>query len=107
MRESEIEKILLREVKAAGGKAYKWVSPGNAGVPDRIVIFPDKQPIFVELKTDSGRVTPLQDIQMMKLAQLGQKVTILRGVTGLIRFFQDNGYPDTAERIAKKLGGKR
>ena len=50
MKESEIEKILVREVKKLGGRAYKFVSPGNDGVPDRIVIFPNHQPIFVELK---------------------------------------------------------
>ncbi len=39
MRERDIEKILTEEVKREGGRAYKWTSPGNAGVPDRIVIF--------------------------------------------------------------------
>ena len=44
MLEKEIEKILVTEVKKLGGKAYKFVSPGNSGVPDRIVIFPKKPP---------------------------------------------------------------
>ena len=67
MRESDIEKILVREVKKLGGRAYKWVSPGNDGVPDRIVIFPDKIPIFVELKTDTGKLSALQNVQIKKL----------------------------------------
>ena len=50
MQEKEIEKILVAEVKKLGGRAYKWVSPGNDGVPDRIVVFPNRKPIFVELK---------------------------------------------------------
>ena len=50
MREKDIEKILVAEVRKLGGRAYKWVSPGNDGVPDRIVIFPGKTPVFVELK---------------------------------------------------------
>ena len=33
MRERDIEKILTEEVKREGGRAYKWTSPGNAGVP--------------------------------------------------------------------------
>ena len=44
MRERDIEKILTEEVKREGGRAYKWTSPGNAGVPDRIVIFPNRKP---------------------------------------------------------------
>ena len=55
MLEKEIEKILVQEVKKLGGRAYKWVSPGNNGVPDRIIIFPGQMPIFAELKTDSGK----------------------------------------------------
>ncbi|MFR1871644.1 MAG: VRR-NUC domain-containing protein, partial [Coprococcus sp.] len=34
MSEKEIEKLLVQEVKKLGGRAYKWVSPGNNGVPD-------------------------------------------------------------------------
>ena len=40
MREKEIEKILVTGVKKLGGRAYKCASPGNDGVPDRIVILP-------------------------------------------------------------------
>ena len=58
MKESEIERILVDEVKRLGGRAYKWMSPGNDGVPDRIVILPDTTPIFVELKTDTGQAEP-------------------------------------------------
>ena len=60
MKESEIERVLVEEVKRLGGRAYKWTSPGNDGVPDRIVFLPDTRVIFVELKTDTGRLSPLQ-----------------------------------------------
>ena len=59
MRERDVEKILVGEVKRLGGRAYKWVSPGNDGVPDRIVIFPGRKPVFVELKTETGKLSPL------------------------------------------------
>ena len=64
MRERDIEKLLVEEVKKLGGRAYKWVSPGNDGVPDRIVVFPGKAPVFVELKTDTGKLTRLQEVQL-------------------------------------------
>ena len=67
MRERDIEKILVGEVKRMGGRAYKWVSPGNDGVPDRIVIFPGRRPVFVELKTETGKLCPLQAAQVAKL----------------------------------------
>ena len=36
MKESELERRFCRLVEQAGGKAYKFVSPGNSGVPDRV-----------------------------------------------------------------------
>ena len=27
-------------IRKLGGRAFKWVSPGNDGVPDRIVVLP-------------------------------------------------------------------
>ena len=105
MRESEIEKILVDEVKNLGGRAYKWVSPGNAGVPDRIVILPDAGPIFVELKTETGRPTALQGAQIRRLKNLGQRVEVVRGLSGLIQFFGDLGRHDVARRIAMKFAG--
>ena len=83
MREKEIEKILVSEVKKLGGRAYKWVSPGNDGVPDRIVIIPGRPPVFVELKTDTGRLTALQKVQIDRLRELGQDVRVLRGAAGV------------------------
>lgn len=99
MRESEIEKILTSEVKKLGGRAYKWVSPGNDGVPDRIVIFRNGEPVFVELKSETGRLSPLQEVQIRRLAELGQQVEVVKGISGLADFFMGQGYPDTAARL--------
>ena len=38
MKESYIESYLVRKVKEHGGLCYKFVSPGNPGVPDRLII---------------------------------------------------------------------
>lgn len=99
MKESEIEKILVREVKKLGGIAYKWVSPGNDGMPDRIVIFPERNPVFVELKMDKGRLTALQEVQIRRLEKLGQDVTVIYGLDGLSQFFQDRGYEETSKAL--------
>ena len=89
MREKEIEKILVLEVKKLGGRAYKWISPGNDGVPDRIVIFPGRQPVFVELKTDTGRLTALQKVQIDRLRSLGQDSRVVRGAAGVKAFLEE------------------
>ena len=102
MREKDIEKILVNGVKDVGGRAYKWVSPGNNGVPDRIVILPEGRIVFVELKTESGTLSSLQRAQIKRLRELG------KGVRGVIQFFEEYGYPDAASRIRTRcepLGG--
>lgn len=99
MLEKEVEKILVSEVKKLGGRAYKWVSPGNDGVPDRIVIFPNRAPVFVELKTERGRLSSLQRVQCKRLKELGQDVRVVYGIDGLCQFFQDMGYEETSKAL--------
>lgn len=99
MQEKEIEKILVSEVKKLGGRAYKWISPGNDGVPDRIVIFPNRAPVFVELKAERGRLSSLQRVQCKRLKELGQDVRVVYGIDGLSQFFQDIGYEETSKAL--------
>ncbi|MGL5435611.1 MAG: VRR-NUC domain-containing protein [Lachnospiraceae bacterium] len=102
MKESEIEKLLMSEVKKLGGRAYKWISPGNDGVPDRIVFLPDYPPVFVELKTDKGKLSPIQTVQIKRLTALGQQVEVTYGISGIIRLFERCGEPETATRLRQK-----
>jgi hypothetical protein len=77
MRESTIEKYFVAQVKAAGGVAYKFVSPSNRGVSDRIVCLPDGSTWFVELKAPSGRLSPLQRHFQSEMARLNQNYACL------------------------------
>ena len=88
MRERDIEKRLVREVRKNGGEAYKWTSPGKDGVPDRIVVLPGGVLIFVELKADDGVLSPVQRIQIERLRKLGQRVEVVRGMRSLEEFLR-------------------
>lgn len=79
MLESQIEKKFVQKIKQLGGAAYKFVSPGNVGVPDRLCITPQGKIIFVELKTETGKLSQLQTVQIAKLQKLGQEVRVLYG----------------------------
>lgn len=88
MRERIVEAHLRDSVKKAGGVAYKWVSPGNNGVPDRIVIIPGGRIIFVELKAPGKKPTALQQVQHDRLRVLGCDVRVIdsrEGVDDLIK----------------------
>ena len=77
MREKAIEEYLRNRVKASGGIAYKFTSPGNAGVPDRLVLLPDGRVVFVELKASGKKPTALQELQQKRIAGLGFKVLVI------------------------------
>lgn len=70
--ESEIEAKLRRTVKQTGGLCLKWVCPGGAGVPDRIVLLPMGRVVFVETKRPKGgEVAKRQEWWAKKLLGLG------------------------------------
>ena len=59
--ENDVERYLIKRVKAVNGLCLKFVSPGNAGVPDRLIIWPNGRVVFVELKRDANHhPRPLQ-----------------------------------------------
>ena len=103
MLEKDIEKIFTAEIKRAGGKAYKFMSPGNDGVPDRIAMLPGGQLVFVELKTDTGRLTKLQELQRRQIAELGQTVRVLHGLAEVRDFFLEFGLETAAYRLERRL----
>lgn len=86
MKESKIEAALVRGVRELGGRAYKFVSPGCTGVPDRIVILPGGRVEFVELKTMDGRLSPIQNLRQEELRSLGATVRTLYGMEGVVYY---------------------
>ena len=77
MRESEIESYFKWAVEKLGGKSYKFTSPSNRGVSDRIACLPDGSTWFVELKQAKGRLSPLQQIFMGEMLSLNQSHAVL------------------------------
>ncbi len=72
--EKATEQYLREEIRRLGGKAYKFVSPGQPGVPDRMVCLPNGRIFFVELKSEGKKSTTGQRRQQDRLRQLGQRV---------------------------------
>lgn len=83
MAEKDIEQYLRDEVKKASGRAYKFVSPGNSGVPDRLVLFSGGVVIFVELKAKGKKSKPLQIAQQTRISKLGFPVHVIDSKPGV------------------------
>ena len=71
MTEKELEQMLVREVKRRGGRAYKFISPGLNGVPDRLVLLPGGKIGFVEVKAPGKKMRPNQIKRKSELEGLG------------------------------------
>lgn len=90
--EKSIEDYLRLQVKRMGGRAYKFSSPGNAGVPDRLVVLPGGKIAFVELKAPGRKPTVKQNQKMQELRHLGAVCTWTdskEGVDQILKELQD------------------
>lgn len=83
--EKQYERRFVEMVKETGGRAYKFTSPGNTGVPDRLVCLPGGHVGFVELKDEGGRLSPMQERQIERLQSLGFKALVLYGGPGFVK----------------------
>lgn len=73
MIESQVERYLHSKVTANYGMCLKFVSPGTAGVPDRIVIHGGRT-MFVELKRPGGKPRTLQKEIAYMMSAAGARV---------------------------------
>lgn len=77
VRERDVERKLVREVKAMGGLCLKLTSPSVDGLPDRLVLLNSGKIGFVELKAPGKKPRVLQVKRMKDLQALGFKVFVV------------------------------
>ena len=80
MREKTVESKFTSAVKAKGGLAVKFTSPGFNGMPDRLVMFPGGRIAFVEVKAPGETPRPLQRSRHRLLRRMGFKVYVLDSI---------------------------
>jgi hypothetical protein len=83
MKESEIERYFVWAVMLRQGLTYKFKSPTQRGVADRIACMPNGETWFVELKVRGGRLAPLQELFAMDMRRLGQRYACLWSKEGV------------------------
>lgn len=60
MLERDIEKKLVRPIRDMGGRCLKCEIPGFTGMPDRLILLPGAQVVFVETKQPGKTERPRQ-----------------------------------------------
>jgi hypothetical protein len=93
--EKHIESHLVKKVKEIGGVAYKFVSPANRGVADRVVVLSGGGVIFVEVKSATGRLSPLQEQFAKDMQRLGQNYIVLNSREAV------NAFIETVSRVSR------
>ena len=86
MRESVIERHLVKRVKAMGGEVRKvrWV--GRRGAPDRVVMLPrgpikrNQCTLWVELKAPGKKAEPHQVREHARMTRMSQIVLVLDSI---------------------------
>jgi hypothetical protein len=79
-RERTVEKWLGDRLRKNGFLYFKFVSPQNPGMPDRLIICPDGEVVFAELKTEVGRLSRQQQVCIDDLRRHGQRVAVVKGM---------------------------
>lgn len=83
IRESQIEKYLVEQVKTQGGEVRKvrWI--GRNGAPDRFVMLPGQPGLWVELKAPGERCRPHQIREHVRMQNMDQRVEVVDSLEGV------------------------
>lgn len=77
MCEKSTEKRLVTEVERVGGWCLKLPAIHNAGLPDRLCLFPGGEVVFVELKAFGKKPRKIQTLMHQKLKAMGFRVEVI------------------------------
>lgn len=91
--EKDVERYLKKEVSKKGGMCLKWTSTVK-GVPDQIVLCPNGDTVFVEVKKSDGKLRPTQVKFHQKLVDLKQTIFTVNSkqkIDGLLKDLQRIG----------------
>lgn len=85
MRESTIEKHLVKRVKELGGEVRKVQWIGRRGAPDRLVMMPTGFLFhggawWVELKATGEVPEPHQEREHQRMRAMGQRVVVIDSI---------------------------
>jgi hypothetical protein len=75
--EKYLERKIIFKAKKLGYLTYKFVSPSNRGVPDRIFISENGKLFFVEFKSKKGKLSKLQEKKISELKARKQSVFVV------------------------------
>ncbi len=79
MTEQQVQSKKIKELESEGYYVLKLIKTNKNGIPDLLALHPDRDILFLEVKTSKGRVSKLQEYRIKELREHGFKADIYRG----------------------------
>lgn len=89
MNESVLELKIKKAAKDRGILSFKFVSPGQKGVPDRLFITKGGYQFYMELKSANGKLSDLQDAVIKTMISYGADVSVVRNLEDGIKILEE------------------
>tara|TARA_R110000868_G_scaffold273801_3_gene533019 strand:+ start:180 stop:434 length:255 start_codon:yes stop_codon:yes gene_type:complete len=71
MTEQQYQSKLIKEYEGKGYYVLKLIKTNKNGIPDLLCLKAGEVPIFVEVKKEGGKPSPLQEFRIKELKELG------------------------------------
>ena len=98
--EGIIEDYLGTQAAKNGFLFYKFTSPGHRGVPDRIIIGRGHT-VFVELKSETGRLSKLQELTIAQMIKHGADVRVCNSKESIDELFLEASHWRNSKKACK------
>lgn len=79
MTEQQVQSKKIKELELEGYYVLKLIKTNKNGIPDLLALHPDRDILFLEVKTRKGRVSKLQEYRIKELREHGFKADVFRG----------------------------
>ncbi len=106
MTEKDIERFFVAQLKKRGAIAWKFTSPGQAGVPDRVVLLPGGRVVFAELKAPGQKPRRLQRAVFARMQRAGHPVYVIDSKEAVKKFIEEV-MPDGVHSTSVPVGSDR
>jgi hypothetical protein len=80
MRESKLQKLCQKICRQKGILSVKVDSTSSRGWPDLTLVLPNGVVLFVELKTETGKTSKLQDRMIEKINRNNGNAEVIRNI---------------------------
>ena len=84
--EKATDALLRKRIKALGGKYIKIGTQYQSALPDRMCLLPGGRVVFVEVKSEGEKPTPLQDVTHREFRALRHRVEVIDTAEGVELF---------------------